>query len=45
MLVEHLWIEVLQLTEQHLIFFLDIIGITRYHEEQERVALNMTEES
>ena len=45
MLVKHLWIEVLQFAQQYFIFFLDVVSIARNHEEQQRVALNMTEES
>ena len=45
MLVEHLWIEVLQFAQQYFIFFLDVVSIARNHEEQQRVALNMAEES
>ena len=44
-LIEHLRIEILQLAQQYLIFLLDIIGIARYHKEQQGVALDMAQES
>ena len=45
MLVEHLWVEVLQLAQQNLVFLLDIVGIARNHEKEQRVALNVAQES
>ena len=45
LLVEHLGIEVAQFAKQHLIFMLDIICIARYHEKQEGVAFDMTQEA
>ena len=44
-LVEHLWVEVLQLAQQHLVFLLDIVGIAGNHEEEQRVALYVAQES
>ena len=45
MLIEHLGIKILQLAQEHLIFLLDVVGIAWYHEEEQRVALDVTEES
>lgn len=45
MLVEHLWVEVLQLAQQHLVFLLDVVGIAWNHEEEQRVALDVSQES
>ena len=45
MFLKHLWIELFQLIKQKLIFLLDIISITRNHEQQQGVALNMTKET
>ena len=45
MLVEHLRIELLQFVEQNLVFAFDVVRISRHHEQQQRVALDMTEEA
>ena len=45
MLVEHFRVEVLQLAQQYLVFLLDIVGIARNHEEEQGVALDVSEES
>ena len=45
LLVEHLGIEVAQFAKQHLIFMTDVVRIARYHEKQEGVTLDMTQES
>ena len=45
MLGEHVGVELLQLVEQYLVFVLDVIGIARHHEEQQRVALDMSQKA
>ena len=45
MLVEHLGIEVGKLVEQYLVFLLYVVGITRHHEEQQGVALDVAQET
>ena len=45
MFVEHLRIKLTQLVQQNLIFALDVIRIARHHEEQQGVALDMTQEA
>ena len=42
---EHLGIELLQLVEQDFIFAADVIGVAGNHEEQQRVALDVTKEA
>ena len=44
-LVEHLGIELAKLVEEDVIFLEDIVGITGNHEEQQGVALDMTQET
>ena len=45
MLREHLGIELLQLVEQDFILAADVIGVAGHHEEQQRVALDVTKET
>ena len=45
MLVKHIWVKLSQLVQQHLIFFLYIVGISRNHKQQQRVAFNMAQEA
>ena len=45
MLVVQFGVEVVQLVEQHLVLFLDVVGIARHHEEQKRVALDVPQKA
>ena len=45
LLVEHLGVECSKLVEQNLVFLLDVVGIGRNHEEQQRVALDVAQEA
>ena len=45
MLVEHLGIEIAEFIEQNLILALDVVGISRHHEEQQRVTLDMAQKA
>ena len=44
-LVEQPFVETSHFVEQDFVFALDVVGVAGYHEEQERVALNVAEES
>ena len=45
MLLQHIRIELLQLPQQQFVLFSYIIALCRHHEEQERVALYVTQET
>ena len=45
MLAEHVGIELAQLVEQKFILALYVVGVAGHHEEQQRVALDVSEES
>ena len=45
LLVEHFGVECGQFVQQYLIFFPDVLRVAGHHEQQQRVALDMTQET